>query len=70
MHHGNELDIDVRSVTWKRVLDMNDRALRQVTGATPSVDDANGFPREDGFDIVVASELHGDLLPHRAPGPT
>ena len=55
MHHGNELDIDVRSVTWKRVLDMNDRALREVTVGLGG--HANGFPREDGFDIVVASEL-------------
>ena len=55
VHHGNELDIDVRSVTWKRVLDMNDRALRQVVVALGG--HANGFPREDGFDIVVASEL-------------
>ena len=55
VHHGNQLDIDVRSVTWKRVLDTNDRALREVVvglGGPP-----NGFPREDGFDIVVASEL-------------
>ncbi|ABL84058.1 MULTISPECIES: formate--tetrahydrofolate ligase [unclassified Nocardioides] len=55
VHHGNELDIDVRSVTWKRVLDTNDRALREVVvglGGPP-----NGFPRQDGFDIVVASEL-------------
>ncbi|WP_459971272.1 formate--tetrahydrofolate ligase [Nocardioides pyridinolyticus] len=55
VHHGNELDIDVRSVTWKRVLDMNDRALRSVVVALGG--HANGFPREDGFDIVVASEL-------------
>ena len=55
VHHGNELDIDVRSVTWKRVLDVNDRALREVTVALGG--HANGFPREDGFDIVVASEL-------------
>jgi formate--tetrahydrofolate ligase len=55
VHHGNQLDIDVRSVTWKRVLDMNDRALREVTVALGG--HANGFPREDGFDIVVASEL-------------
>ncbi|RYU09919.1 formate--tetrahydrofolate ligase [Nocardioides iriomotensis] len=55
VHHGNELEIDVRSVTWKRVLDMNDRALRQVAVALGG--HANGFPREDGFDIVVASEL-------------
>ena len=55
VHHGNELDIDVRSVTWKRVLDMNDRALRDVTVALGG--HANGFPRSEGFDIVVASEL-------------
>jgi len=55
VHHGNELDIDVRSVTWKRVLDMNDRALREVVVALGG--HANGYPREDGFDIVVASEL-------------
>jgi formate--tetrahydrofolate ligase len=55
VHHGNELDIDVRSITWKRVIDMNDRALRQITVALGG--HANGFPREDGFDIVVASEL-------------
>ena len=55
VHHGNELDIDVRSVTWKRVLDMNDRALREVVVALGG--HVNGFPREDGFDIVVASEL-------------
>lgn len=55
IHHGNALGIDVRSITWKRVLDMNDRALRQVTVALGG--HANGYPREDGFDIVVASEL-------------
>ena len=55
VHHGNELDIDVRSVTWKRVLDMNDRALREVVVGLGG--HVNGFPREDGFDIVVASEL-------------
>jgi len=55
VHHGNALDIDVRSVTWKRVLDTNDRALREVVVALGG--HVNGFPREDGFDIVVASEL-------------
>jgi formate--tetrahydrofolate ligase len=55
VHHGNELDIDVRSVTWKRVLDMNDRALREVIVGLGGP--LNGFPREDGFDIVAASEL-------------
>lgn len=55
VHHGNELDIDVRTVTWKRVLDTNDRALREVVVGLGGP--VNGFPREDGFDIVVASEL-------------
>src|SRR6185312_4279149 len=53
--HGNELGIDVRRIQWKRVLDMNDRALRDVTIALGGT--ANGFPRQDGFDIVVASEV-------------
>ncbi|MDB2705411.1 formate--tetrahydrofolate ligase [Pseudomonadota bacterium] len=55
IHHGNSLNLDVRKITWGRVLDMNDRALRQINiglGGT-----ANGFPREEGFDIVVASEV-------------
>ncbi|MBN9185810.1 MAG: formate--tetrahydrofolate ligase [Microbacterium sp.] len=55
IHHGNELGIDVRRVTWRRVLDVNDRALRDVVlglGGT-----GNGYPRESGFDIVVASEV-------------
>ncbi|HJY07725.1 MAG TPA: formate--tetrahydrofolate ligase, partial [Bryobacteraceae bacterium] len=55
IHHGNELGIDARRVTWKRVLDMNDRALRQITIALGGP--GNGYPREDGFDIVVASEV-------------
>jgi len=55
IHHGNELGIDVRRITWKRVLDMNDRALRDTVVALGGT--ANGFPREDGFDIVVASEV-------------
>lgn len=55
IHHGNELNIDPRQVTWKRVVDMNDRALRQiVVGLGGKV---NGQTREDGFDIVVASEV-------------
>ncbi|MBS7540743.1 formate--tetrahydrofolate ligase [Ancylobacter lacus] len=52
---GNALDIDVRRVTWRRVMDLNDRALRRVTVGLGGV--ANGFPREDGFDITVASEV-------------
>ncbi len=55
VHHGNSLGIDVRRVTWKRVLDMNDRALRSVTIALGGP--GNGHPRQDGFDIVVASEI-------------
>jgi formate--tetrahydrofolate ligase len=55
INHGNELGIDVRRITWKRVLDMNDRALRDITIALGGP--ANGFPRQDGFDIVVASEV-------------
>jgi formate--tetrahydrofolate ligase len=55
IHHGNELGIDPRRITWKRVLDMNDRALRDVVVSLGGP--ANGFPRQDGFDIVVASEV-------------
>ncbi len=55
IHHGNKLGIDVRRVAWKRVLDMNDRALRSTVCSLGSV--GNGFPRQDGFDIVVASEI-------------
>ena len=55
VHHGNALDIDVRRITWKRVMDMNDRALRRITVGLGGP--ANGYPREDGFDIVVASEI-------------
>ena len=55
IHHGNELGIDVRRITWKRVVDMNDRALRDITVALGGP--GNGYPRQDGFDIVVASEV-------------
>ena len=55
IHHGNELGLDVRRIAWKRVLDMNDRALRDITVALGGP--ANGYPRQDGFDIVVASEV-------------
>ena len=55
IHHGNKLAIDVRRVAWKRVLDMNDRALRSTVCSLGSV--GNGYPRQDGFDIVVASEI-------------
>lgn len=55
INHGNVLNIDPRLIQWKRVVDMNDRALRKIViglGGTP-----NGFPREDGYDIVAASEI-------------
>ncbi len=55
IHHGNALGIDPRTITWKRVVDLNDRALRDIVISLGGV--ANGFPREDGFDIVVASEV-------------
>ena len=55
IHHGNELGIDVRRIQWKRVVDMNDRALRHIVQSLGGP--ANGYPREDGFDIVVASEV-------------
>src|SRR5437764_601469 len=55
IYWGNELGIDPRRITWRRGLDMNDRALRSIVNSLGGV--ANGFPREDGFDIVVASEV-------------
>ena len=55
IHHGNALDIDVRRIAWKRVVDMNDRALRDIVVSLGGP--GNGYPREDGFDIVVASEV-------------
>ena len=55
VHHGNPLGIDVRRITWRRVMDMNDRALRQITAGLGGP--GNGYPRQDGFDIVVASEV-------------
>ena len=55
IHQGNELGIDVRKVTWKRAVDMNDRQLRGIVSGMGGK--ANGVPREDGFDIVVASEV-------------
>lgn len=55
IYWGNSLDIDTRRVVWRRVVDMNDRALRQITTSLGGV--ANGFPRETGFDITVASEV-------------
>jgi formate--tetrahydrofolate ligase len=55
IHWGNALGIDVRRIVWKRVIDMNDRALRQIVQSLGGV--GNGFPRESGFDITVASEI-------------
>jgi formate--tetrahydrofolate ligase len=55
VYWGNALDIDVRRVTWRRVMDMNDRALREIVASLGGA--VNGFPREGGFDITVASEV-------------
>ncbi len=55
IYWGNALGLDSRRVAWRRVVDMNDRALRSITGSLGGV--SNGFPREDGFDITVASEV-------------
>ncbi len=55
IHHGNALDIDTRRIAWKRVVDMNDRALREIVVGMGGA--GNGFVRQDGFDIVVASEI-------------
>ena len=55
IYWGNGTGLDNRRIAWRRVLDMNDRALRQITSSLGGV--ANGFPREDGFDITVASEV-------------
>ncbi len=55
IHHDNPLRFDLRRVTWRRVMDLNDRALREITLGLGGA--ANGFPRQDGFDIVAASEV-------------
>ena len=55
IYWGNSLNLDQRRIAWRRVLDMNDRALRSIVNSLGGV--ANGFPREDGFDITVASEV-------------
>jgi formate--tetrahydrofolate ligase len=55
IHHGNAAGFDVRRITWRRVLDINDRALREITVGLGGP--GNGYPRQDGFDIVVASEV-------------
>ena len=55
LHHGNELGIDLRRIPWRRVMDMNDRALREIVVGLGGA--GNGYPRENGFDIVAASEV-------------
>ncbi len=55
IHHGNPLGFDLRRIAWRRVMDMNDRALREITVGLGGP--GNGYPRQDGFDIVVASEI-------------
>ena len=55
IYWGNELGLDARRISWRRAIDMNDRALRAINSSLGGV--ANGFPREDGFDITVASEV-------------
>jgi len=55
IHHGNQLDFDIRRISWNRVVDLNDRSLRKITIGLGGA--ANGYPREDGFEIVVASEV-------------
>ena len=60
IYWGNKLNIDVRRVVWRRVVDLNDRALRSINVNLGGV--ANGFPREDGFDITVASEIMAIFL--------
>ena len=64
---GNELGIDPRRIVWKRAMDMNDRQLRQIVDGLGGV--ANGMPRQDGFDITVASEIMAPHGPQGAPGP-
>ena len=67
IYWGNEQDIDLRRVAWRRVVDMNDRALRNITVSLGGV--ANGFPREGGFDITVASEVMAILCLANVTGP-
>ena len=55
LHQGNHLQIDPRTIVWKRVVDMNDRQLRHIVSGLQG--SANGVPREDGYDITVASEI-------------
>ena len=66
IHWGNKLGIDVRRIVWKRVLDMNDRALRPIVQSLGGI--GNGFPREIGLRHHRRLGDHGDLLPRRGPG--
>ena len=68
IYWGNPHGIDARRITWRRCLDMNDRALRSIVGSLGGV--ANGFPREDGFDITVASEVMAVFCLSSDPGRT
>ncbi len=65
IYWGNDLGFDTRRVAWRRVMDMNDRALRHINSSLGGV--ANGFPREDGFDITVASEVMARSSPPSPP---
>jgi formate--tetrahydrofolate ligase len=66
IHHGNTLRLDSRRINWKRVMDMNDRALRDIVVGLGGT--ANGFSREDGFDIIAASEVMAILCLAGSPG--
>lgn len=66
IHHGNALRLDSRRINWKRVIDMNDRALRDIVVGLGGT--ANGFSREDGFDIIAASEVMAILCLAGSPG--
>jgi len=65
IYYGLEPRIDPRPVSWRRTLDMNDRALRSIVSSLGGI--ANGFPREDGFDIVPASEVMAIFLSRHRP---
>ncbi len=64
IHQGNALDVDLRRVTWNRVADLNDRALRKITVGLGGI--GNGYPREDGFEIIAASEVMAILCLSRS----
>ena len=68
IYWGNSLGLDARRIAWRRVMDMNDRALRSIVNSLGGT--ANGFPREDGFDITVASEVMAILCLAMRPART